>query len=99
MASSGKPVGMAPAPPGQVANLVNPETERGDNIAFHTVMLFFVTLCVGVRLYTRRFITHHLGLDDCKKKLLLQFFMLTVENIDLCIFAFVSGTMSFRDGD
>ena len=59
-----RPRGVAPAPPGQVANFVNPSTKRGSNIAFHTVMLFLVTLCVGVRLYTRCFITRQLGLDD-----------------------------------
>lgn len=59
--------GVAPAPSGQIANFVNPETKTGSNIAFHSVMLFFVTLCVGIRLYTRQFITHQLGLDDCKK--------------------------------
>ena len=65
MASSGRPVPAAPAPPGHVHNLVDGETKKGSNIALHTVMLFFVTLSVGVRLYTRRFITHQLGVDDC----------------------------------
>lgn len=59
-------IGLAPAPPGQVANFVNPVTQTGSNIALHTVMLFFITLCVAIRLYTRQFITHQLGLDDCK---------------------------------
>lgn len=71
MASSGKLVGVEPAPPGQVANFVNPPTLLNSNIALHTVMLFAVTLCVAIRLYTRRFITHQLGLEDCKKSLYL----------------------------
>ncbi|KAM0806082.1 hypothetical protein BDR22DRAFT_786932, partial [Usnea florida] len=64
MATSATPVGLAPAPPGQVANFVNPVTQTGSNIALHTVMLFFITLCVAIRLYTRHFITRQLGLDD-----------------------------------
>ena len=70
MASSHNVHGVAPAPPGQVANFVNPPTKMGSNIVLRTVMLFFVTLCVGVRLYTRQFITHQLGLDDCKHPLI-----------------------------
>lgn len=72
MASSGILVGVVPAPPGQVANVVNPPTLLGSNIALHTVLLFFVTLCVAIRLYTRRFITHQLGLEDCKMSLYLR---------------------------
>ena len=67
MSSSGKVVGVAPAPPGHVANFVDPPTKTGGNIALHAVMLFFVTLCVGIRLYTRCFITRQPGLDDCEK--------------------------------
>ena len=72
MASSGKSVGVVPAPPGQVANFVNPVTRKGDNIALHTVMLFFVTLSVEICLYTRHFITHQLGLADFKESLSLS---------------------------
>ncbi|KAF2234031.1 hypothetical protein EV356DRAFT_502646 [Viridothelium virens] len=64
MTSSGKPVGIAPPPPGQEANFIDPQTRQESNIALHTVMLFFVTLSVGIRIYTRRFITHALGIDD-----------------------------------
>lgn len=35
-------------------------------------MLFFVTLSVGIRHYTRHFITHQLGLDDCEESLSLS---------------------------
>ena len=72
MASSGQSVSVAPAPPGQVANFVSPVTRKGDKIALHTVMLFFVTVSVGNRLYTRHFITHQLGLDDYKGSLSLS---------------------------
>ena len=72
MASSEQSVGVAPAPPGQVANFVSPVTRKGDKIALHTVMLFFVTISGGTRLYTRHFITNQLGLDDCKESLSLS---------------------------
>ena len=60
MASSGQSVGVAPV------------TRKGDNIALHTVMLFFVTVSVGIRLYMRHIITRQLGLDDCKESLLIS---------------------------
>ena len=94
MANSGELVGVSPAPPGQVANFVNPETQTGSNIALYTVLLFFVTLCVTIRLYTRHFITHQLGLDDCKKSLsLLLLYANNTRNADLCMLAYVSETM------
>lgn len=84
MASTTKLVGVIPAPPGQVANFVNPATKTGSNIALHTVMLFFVTLCVGIRLYTRQYITRQLGLDDCKRSLTKLF-----PCADICKYRFV----------
>ncbi|KAI4284885.1 MAG: hypothetical protein L6R38_001094 [Xanthoria sp. 2 TBL-2021] len=64
MATSRRPVGISPPPLGEMANFENPETQAASNIALHTVMLFFVTLCVTIRIYTRFFITRQLGLDD-----------------------------------
>ena len=94
MASSGELVGVSPPPPGLVANFVNPETQTGSNIALYTVLLFFVTLCVIIRLYTRHFLTQQLGLDDCKKSLsLLLLYANNTRTADLCMLAYVSETM------
>ena len=69
MSTSTIPASMpaAPPPPGKQSNFVNPQTSMKGAIALHTVCLFFVTLCVPIRLYTRQFITRKLGLDDGKK--------------------------------
>ena len=58
--------GAMPPPPGEHANFVNPRNQTGSTIALHTVCLTFVTFCVLMRIYTRQFISHQLGLDDCK---------------------------------
>lgn len=72
-----------------MANFENPETQAASNIALHTVMLFFVTLCVTIRIYTRFFITRQLGLDDCKETLLCNSFTLIIGIADFCVFGFV----------
>lgn len=91
MANTGSSIPAGPAPPGHVHNFVNGKTKTGSNIALHTVMLFFVTLSVGVRLYTRLFITHKLGIDDCEWHTpKCGFRTLMFKDTDLCIFAFVS---------
>ena len=73
MASSGRQVGLAPVPPGQTVDLTNPPTHQGSNAALHTVMLFFVTICVCIRIYTRHFITKQVGLEDCIEYSILLF--------------------------
>lgn len=94
MANSGELVGASPAPPGQVANFVNPVTHTGRNMALHTVLLFGAALCIIIRLYTRHFITHQVGLDDCKKSLsLLLLYANNTRKTDLCMLPYVSWTM------
>jgi hypothetical protein len=65
MGNSTKIIPVLPPPPGVQSNWVNPENQKDAMIATHTICLFFVTLCVCIRLYTRRFIAGKLGLDDC----------------------------------
>ena len=54
-----------PPPPGVTPNFVDPPNALGNTVALHTVCLFLVTLFLGLRLYTRHFITHSLKIDDC----------------------------------
>ena len=67
MSTSGE--GAVPPPPGQQANFVDPPDQQTPTIALHTVCLFFVTLCVVIRIYTRRFVHRHLGIDDCETRI------------------------------
>lgn len=66
MQSSLEMMGAIPPPPGQKANLVDPPNQTANTIALHTICLALVTLCVAMRLYTRNFVNHQLGPDDCK---------------------------------
>lgn len=66
MGSSSETIGAIPPPPGQKANFVDPPNQTASTIALHTICLSLVTLCVAMRLYTRKIINHQLGLDDCK---------------------------------
>ncbi|KAK4212944.1 putative integral membrane protein Pth11-like [Rhypophila decipiens] len=57
--------GLIPPPPGVTANFVDPPSQLQSNIALHTICLTLVTIAVGMRFYTRLFITKSgLGLDD-----------------------------------
>ena len=62
-------IGALPPPPGDSANFVDPPTRTKSTIALHTVYLTVVTFCVVLRIYTRRFISHSLGWDDCETSL------------------------------
>ncbi|KAK0508024.1 hypothetical protein JMJ35_009913 [Cladonia borealis] len=65
MAISEREIGAVPPPPGGVkANFVNPPNQTKSTIALHTICLTLVTLCMMMRIYTRRFISHQLGWDD-----------------------------------
>lgn len=59
-------VGMKPAPAGQTVNFVDPPTQTAANIAMYTVMLVACTLCLAVRMYTRKTINRSFGFDDGK---------------------------------
>ena len=59
-------VGVLPPPLGITPNFVNPPDQTSDTIVLHTICLFFVTVCVFIRLYTRQFIGHVTGIEDCE---------------------------------
>lgn len=61
-------VGAMRPPPGVVPNFVDPENHLKETIISHIIVLIFVTLFVGLRVYTRRFITRQLSWDDCKAR-------------------------------
>ncbi|KAF2203656.1 hypothetical protein GQ43DRAFT_411195 [Delitschia confertaspora ATCC 74209] len=57
--------GVLPPPPGIEPNLVDPSGQFHGNVALHSVLLTVATLSIGVRFYTRTFITRSkLGIDD-----------------------------------
>lgn len=65
MASGWTGPGVIPPPPGVTPNFIDPPGQLGSNIALHAVCLTLVTIAVGMRLYTRLFVTRSgLGLDD-----------------------------------
>ena len=53
-------------PEGLLPNFVDPPTQDRSNIILHTICLILVTIFLGIRLYTRHFISHWLSWDDCK---------------------------------
>ena len=58
--------GMLPPPPGQTANLTNPES-IGWQLILASVLCPVVALgFVLVRMYTARFIVQKMNLDDCE---------------------------------
>ena len=66
MASPNHPIGAIPPPRGVEANIVDPPTRTAGTIILHTMCLSFVTVTLVIRIYTRQFITHQLGWDDCR---------------------------------
>lgn len=78
MDDSRQTVGLTPPPPGIQANFLHPHTAIKSAIALHTICLFFVTLCVLIRIYTRHFISHNLGLDDGETQQAQLFHVLTL---------------------
>ncbi|KAL8660868.1 MAG: hypothetical protein Q9202_006152, partial [Teloschistes flavicans] len=50
----------------------NPDTRTNATIFLQTVCLTLATATLFIRLYTRFFIAHVLGGDDCKTKQLLK---------------------------
>jgi len=59
-------IGMIEPPPGVTPNFANPTSLLKSHIAIHTVFLGLGTICLAMRLYTRKFIHRKLALDDCK---------------------------------
>lgn len=56
-------------PPGTTSNFVDPPDLTPNVIACHTILLFFTTVCVFIRLYTRKIIQKRVGFDECKSRL------------------------------
>ncbi|KAL8906327.1 MAG: hypothetical protein Q9207_002102 [Kuettlingeria erythrocarpa] len=59
-------------PPGVESNFVNPRSQETANIILHTICLVLTTLFLVMRLYTRHFISHWLGWDDCIQALFVS---------------------------
>jgi hypothetical protein len=60
-------VGLAPPPPGVTANFDHPES-IGYRLAIALAVCLVLATCVLLlRLYTRYFIIHIIGADDCKQ--------------------------------
>ena len=60
------PTVSAVAPPvGATLNSKDPPSLMAQDIALHTICLFFVTLFLMIRVYTRRITNQRLRWDDC----------------------------------
>lgn len=64
---------LALPPPGVIPNFVNPESHAYQLIITVAVCLSLVVVAVFMRLYTKQFITHSMGWDDCKAQVLTSF--------------------------
>jgi hypothetical protein len=53
-------------PPGQTSNLHNPPSTGYQQTACNVICLVFVTLFVGLRIYTRVRLVKYVSWDDCK---------------------------------
>jgi hypothetical protein len=53
------------APPGTIANFINPPDQMTGVTILHATCLTVVTLSLALRLYTRKFIVRKLAIDDC----------------------------------
>ena len=49
--------------------IVDRPNQMQSTIALHATYLTIVTLCVSMRIYTRHFISHQQGWDECKTPL------------------------------
>ena len=58
------PAGRPPA--GTVPNFIDPVTLKAPVVAFNVTFLTLSTVIVGIRLYTRKFLSRVLGWEDCK---------------------------------
>lgn len=57
--------GLAP-PPGVTPNFINPESHARFVVVTHTICLTLSTIFVLLRTYTKFFISHAPGWEDCK---------------------------------
>ena len=72
------------APPsGAVSNFSDPKTQSTNLITLNTVFLSLMLIVVGLRLYSRAFLSHALGWDDCKCR------VITSRNIELTLSSYV----------
>ena len=54
------------SPEGVEPNFINPPSHDKANVILHTICLTLTTLFLMMRLYTRHYISHWVGWDDCK---------------------------------
>lgn len=53
-------------PPGVVPNFKNPESLADSVIIVNSIFLALMLVFLTIRIYTKQFIAHGLGWDDCK---------------------------------
>jgi len=61
-----------PAPAGLVSDFDSPDSHILGNYVLHAIVIFFTTIAVLIRVYTRRCIKRFMGLNDCKGLNLLE---------------------------
>jgi hypothetical protein len=91
--------GVLPPPKGVTANCDDPETQRANNIALHTIMLIAAAASLGIRLHTRFFILRRIGLDDCEYSMAADFGIWEHELtglLDLAVIGFVGSSLIIR---
>ena len=62
---------VAAPPPGAISNFSDPKTQSTNLIVLNTVFLSLMSMVVGIRLYSRAFLLHALGWDDCRCRALM----------------------------
>lgn len=93
--------GIIPPPLGVTPNFVNPPSLLKSHIAIHTVFLGLDTLCLAMRLYTRKFIQRKLALDDCEFWALVTLFyellLMTSRCYNVCLCKHILPNNALRD--
>ena len=74
---------MVAPPPGAVSNFSDPKTQSTNLIILNTVFLPLMLIVVGIRLYSRAFLSHAVGWDDCKCRMIIS------SNIELTLSSYV----------
>jgi hypothetical protein len=72
MANSEQIVGLLPPPPGVMPNFDHPDSIAYRLVIATTVCLVASTAVLLLRLYTKRFIVHTLGTEDCTYSLAVK---------------------------
>lgn len=90
------PIGKPPS--GKLPNFVDPESTAGVATAVTILFTVLMALFVIVRMYTKLFISRSIDWDDCEcnSKLRLRWQSALTTQIDTCVFASVSSTLSRR---